>query len=52
MDLSKESLKWDGNKMKSWTGEGVLTLVKLEKKSNTRVKQYLVLAEIDLDFDS
>ena len=56
----KESLKWDGNKMKqddSGTGEGVLTLVQLEKNSNTRIqvssilKQHLVLAEIHLDFD-
>ena len=28
----KESLKWDGNQMKSGTGEGVLTFVKKEKK--------------------
>ena len=48
----KESLKWDGNKMKSWTGEGVLTLVKLETSSSTRIQQYLVLAQIHLDFDS
>ena len=31
-------------------GKGVLTLVKLEK-TNTSMKQYLVLAEIHLDFD-
>ena len=36
----------------SGTGDGVLTLVKLEKNSNTSIKQYLVLAEIHLDFDS
>ena len=48
----KESVKWDGNKMKSGTGEGVLTLVQLEKYSNTSFKQNLVLAEIHLDFDS
>ena len=41
----------------SGTGEGVLTLVQLEKNSNTRIqvssilKQHLVLAEIHLDFD-
>ena len=47
----KESLKWNGNKMKvGGTGVGVLTLVKLD--SNTSIKQYLVLAEIHLDFDS
>ena len=39
----------------SGTGEGVLTLVKLEQNintSNSSIKQYLVLAEIHLDFDS
>ena len=36
----------------SGTGEGVLRVVKLEKHSNTSIKQYLVLAEIHLDFDS
>ena len=40
--LPKESLKWDGNKMKSGMGEVVLTLVKLETNSNTSIKQYLV----------
>ena len=49
----KESLKWDGNKMKSGTGEGVLALVKLRKNPiRKKVKQYLVSAEIHLDFDS
>ena len=59
MFFPKESLKWDGNKMKSGTGEGVLTLVKLEKKSTTSIKQvssnillWIVLAEMHLDFDS
>ena len=33
MHFSKNSLKWDGNKMKSETREGVLTLVKLETDS-------------------
>ena len=44
---------WNGMETRwKWDGEGVLTLVKLEKKSNTSVKHYLVLAEIHLDFDS
>ena len=38
--------------MKSGMGEGVLRVVKLEKNSNTSIKQYLVLAKIRLDFDS
>ena len=38
--------------MKSGTGDGVLTQVKLEKNSNTSIKQHLVLAKIHLDFDS
>ena len=38
--------------MKIGTGAGVLTLVKLEKTSNKRIKEYLVLATIHLDFDS
>ena len=37
--------------MKSGTGEGALTLVKLDDKSNS-IQQYLVLAEIHFDFDS
>ena len=38
--------------MKSGTGEGVLRVVKLEKNSDTSIKQHLVLAKIHLDFDS
>ena len=38
--------------MKSGTGEVVLTPVKLDKISITSIKQYLVLLEIHLDFDS
>ena len=44
--FSKVSLQWDGNKMKSGTGRGVPTLVKLETKSFTSITHYLVLAEI------
>ena len=40
----KESLKWDGNKMKSGTGEGVVTPVRLEKNSNTSIKHYQTIS--------
>ena len=50
--LSKRVIEMGWKQAESEMGEGVLTRVKLVKNSNTRIKQYLVLAEIHLDFDS
>ena len=53
LDLSQKRVIEIGWKQdESGTGDGVLTLVKLEKKFNSSIKQYLVLVEIYLDFDS
>ena len=49
--LSKRVIEMGWKQDESGTGEGVVTLVKLEQNSNT-IKQYLVLVEIHLDFDS
>ena len=53
--LSKRVIDLGWKQDESGTGEGVLTLVKLENKINTSTsikKPYLILAEIHLDFDS
>ena len=52
VDLSKRVIEMGWKQDESDTGEGTLTLVKLETKSNTSIKQYLISAEIHLDFDS
>ena len=53
LDLSQKRVIEIGWKQdESGTGDGVLTLVKLERNSNSSINQYLVLAEIYLDFDS
>ena len=52
MHVSKRVIEMGWNQDESGTGDGVLTLVKLEKNSNTSIKQHLVLAKIHLDFDS
>ena len=55
VDFSKRVFEMGCKQDESGTGEGVLTLVKLEKKSNTsisNVMQYLVLVEMHFEFDS
>ena len=46
LDLSKRVTEMGWKQDESGTGEIVLIPVKLEKESNTSVKQYLVLAQI------
>ena len=52
LDLSKRIIEMGWKQYESGTWEGGLTLVKLEKESNTSIKRYLVLATIQLDFPS